>query len=73
MNGVDDGGPAFPCIKGAPSEYALGITLRDYFAIHADWGDVHHYSHDDCGRNLSRTKARYAYADAMIRERKDKK
>jgi len=66
---------AFPGISGPPSEYFEyneGMTLRDYFAIHADWEDVRHYATDDYGRNLNRTVARYKYADAMIVTRKAK-
>ena len=33
---INDGGPAFPGIIGPPSEFALGMSLRDYFAVHAD-------------------------------------
>lgn len=45
------------------------VDKRDYFAIHADWEDVRHYSTDGKGHNMSRVGARYKYADAMIKER----
>lgn len=45
------------------------MTLRDYFAIHADWEDVRHFSTDDNGFNIPRTKARYKYADSMLADR----
>lgn len=47
-----------------------GMSLRDYFAIHADWDDVRHYAYNDNGANISRTEARYKYADRMIEARK---
>ena len=38
---IDDGGPAFPTIPsyddaGYPSQDADGLSIRDYFAVHAD-------------------------------------
>ncbi|NTE87245.1 hypothetical protein [Agrobacterium rubi] len=76
---IDDGGSAFPLIPpvdetgraavGYPYPEP-GMTLRDYFAIHADWEDVRHYSTDGNGRNMSRVGARYKYADCMIAARK---
>lgn len=33
---INDGGPAFPTIDGPPSEYLKGLSVRDYFAVHAD-------------------------------------
>lgn len=60
--------PAFPHQKEDGSPY-WGMTLRDYFAIHAAWEDVRHYSTDANGCNIARTKARYKYADAMLAAR----
>lgn len=60
--------PAFPHQKEDGSPY-WGMTLRDYFAIHADWEDVRHYSTGSNGHNMSRVSARYKYADAMMNER----
>lgn len=60
--------PAFPHQKQDGSPY-WGMDLRDYFAIHADWEDVRHYSTDGNGHNLPRTVARYKYADAMMKAR----
>ncbi len=60
-----DGGPAFA------SENALGMSLRDYMAIHASDTDIDNqmviqkYSHP----KLTRRQARYIYADLMLAER----
>lgn len=70
-----NGGAAFP---GRPQQdpndvnkviHNNGMSLRDYFAIHAAWEDVRHYSTNENGFNISRTKARYKYADAMLAAR----
>ncbi len=67
MNGKKDI-HAFPFTETTHTADA-GMTLRDYFAIHADWDDVRHYSTDGNGHNISRTTARYKYADAMLAAR----
>lgn len=64
--------PAFPRVMerfNGTFENCDGMSLRDYFAIHAAWEDVRHYSTNENGSNISRTKARYKYADAMIAAR----
>ena len=38
---IEDGGPAFPTIpsydgEGYPSQDSYGLSVRDYFAVHAD-------------------------------------
>lgn len=38
---IEDGGPAFPTIptydsQGYPSQESEGLSVRDYFAVHAD-------------------------------------
>lgn len=64
------GGQAFPSDEG-PNKFE-GMTLRDYFAIHADACDVEDYRNKN-PRNgeysLTITEARYSFADAMIAER----
>jgi hypothetical protein len=59
------GGPAFP------SKYDSGMTLRDYFAVHASEEDIR-----QCivrGGSVTciadRTAARYRHADCMLKER----
>lgn len=59
--------PAFP--RSYVADGHNGMTLRDYFAIHAAWEDVRHYSTNSYGANMSRVDARYKYADAMIAAR----
>jgi hypothetical protein len=74
----DTGGPAFPGLH--PSQECRyqeeGMTLRDYFAIHATDADV--ISQGELLRVDSeyhllpdgwRTVARYMHADAMLKER----
>ena len=73
----NDGGPVHPVRiptggvhavdEPAPSELHTGISLRDYFAAHADeraWLQ-HHYESD----GISSVAWRYRYADAMLAER----
>ena len=43
MSTINDGGPAFP-VQDAAKWQAHGMSLRDYFAIHADMGDVEELS-----------------------------
>ena len=41
MSTIHNGGPAFPAEKYGPDQSGFdGMTLRDYFAIHSDIGDV---------------------------------
>lgn len=71
-----DGGLAFPSDgpDGTPG-YSGGMTLRDYFAAHATDEDVRWWriaAGTDTGKIIApatREAAKYAYADAMIRER----
>lgn len=44
-----------------------GISLRDYFAIHATDADIKKYLGGNTRR--SREEARYAFADAMLKQR----
>lgn len=45
-----------------------GMTLRDYFAIHATAQDIQRFLH----AGLTRAQARYAFADAMLKAREAK-
>lgn len=69
----DDGGAVFP----TPSAAISGIRLRDYIAIHASDGDIAELEKQRISRGSgpfhSRTQARYAFADAMIRARAEEK
>lgn len=71
-----DGGPAFGELKQVADRAIKqgGISIRDYFAIHANADEVtalqNHYlaeHEDDIG--LSDIQARYRYADQMLKER----
>jgi hypothetical protein len=74
---------AFPTIKDIDSHGKFinsdGMDLRDYFAIHANDYDIYKYMYETrVGSGISastqirtREEARYAYADAMMKARKD--
>lgn len=78
-NRVNHGGPAFPRSAAEHSQGGHyeqdGMTLRDYFAIHATNQDIEGYRDadlaDDGVVEYRRTtaQARYAFADAMIAAR----
>lgn len=67
--------PVYPRIEGNLTkqiEGATGMTLRDYFAIHADRNDVRKMWYDkegSLGREIKWPEARYLFADSMLRER----
>lgn len=76
----NDGGPAFPVDcnwqDGVPTSgvqtssktgMATGMTMRDYFAIHADRNDIAVVLSEH--PHLSLTQARFFYADAMLATR----
>jgi hypothetical protein len=72
----DASGPAFPVEHrdGEATHWHTGMTLRDYFAIHATPADCGAFlSEFDAahGRFINRTpsEARYAFADAMLKAR----
>jgi hypothetical protein len=71
----ETGGPAFPeaynnVVCGVnETEYSPGMTLRDYFAIHASENDMKYYSVDENGETFRPEVARYAFADAMLKQR----
>jgi len=70
MKTIDDGGQAFPGIIGPPSEFANGMSLRDYIATKAmptmlfDRGDRLPF--------IEAAKLSYEMADAMLAARKIK-
>lgn len=67
------GGPAFPTPYTTrdgdhySTEFEGGMTLRDYFAIHADRNDIAAMLSER--PDLTLPQARFAYADAMLRAR----
>lgn len=77
MSKANDGGQAFPICElvwDVHSGHTNGMSLRDYFAIHASDEDARsaalRYLSDHSGKELcSREMARYYYADLMIAER----
>ncbi len=76
MAEIKTGGPAFPVHPEIrENEPHAGMTLRDYFAIHATNQDIEGYRDadlaDDGVVEYRRTtaQARYAFADAMIAAR----
>ena len=77
-----DGGPAFPMHVHIQSDDLsavdeTGMSLRDYLAIHASDKDVDKYSQPGTEQVkgfvtvLSRAEARYRFADAMLKARKE--
>lgn len=81
MSKINDGGSAFPtphliAMNGEVVNIGAtgGMTLRDYFAIHASEGDIGLLISEMYEKEPRRTKAeiraeaRYAFADALIRE-----
>ena len=67
MTEKNDGGPAFPCISGSANYHQEGMSLRDYFAVHATEEHILHQP-----RAKSRQQARYMHADAMLKARWEK-
>lgn len=58
--------PAFPTTQYtngiSPTGHSNGMSLRDYFAIHATEADISQYLHS-CD---TREEARYAFADVLL-------
>lgn len=63
---VDDGGPAFPMVNELGVIHHSGMSLRDWYAGMALWGQLGRvgFSPD------AAAKFAYDYADAMLVERK---
>ena len=84
MNAPDNGGPAFPRPTGeiaGSHQYNRaqeGMSLRDYFAIHASESDIRsHQQFEEASYGGSsprprytREQARYLFADQMLLARK---
>lgn len=82
MSTIDNGGPAFPCQhEGSTRSDAAGMTLRDYFAVHAAEGDILCQAEIIRSGEIQkyglgilpdgwRVMARYMHADAMLEARK---
>jgi hypothetical protein len=66
---AEDGGPAFP-LNRYKSPYTEGMTLRDYFAVHApNVGDGLMWNQGESSVRIEAARA-YRWADAMLAERK---
>ena len=59
----NDGGQAFP--RAVLRDGCEGMSLRDWFAGRATWGDIKELVLN----GVSRKAAKYQYADAMLAER----
>lgn len=79
---IKDGGPAYPVeeYKGSEKILSGGMSLRDYFAVHASDSDIKEYLSEtksidglEYTNDRSISEARYMFADAMIEEREIKK
>lgn len=79
MSDPINGGPAFPLHPNASGQIDTGLSLRDYFATHANESDLYHVLPTHCDRDEwdkkhpntnPRTWARYKHADAMLEARK---
>lgn len=79
MTTINDCGPAFP-VQDAATWQGHGMTLRDYFAIHANETDIAiqaeliREQQGAAGKlrilpDDYRSKARYMHADAMLAAR----
>ena len=72
----NDGGPAFPQHYSGTDFQHIGMSLRDYIAIHASEDDIgsatkRWLDRPECTVNIcSRETARYYYADLILTERK---
>ena len=71
---IETGGPAFPAMDERQighNEYRYeGMTLRDYFAAHANEKDIASHQIDPrTGRFVTREVAKYRYASAMLKAR----
>lgn len=81
MSEKENGGPAFPFPVLHGNDSPEGMSLRDYFAVHASDEDVENVMHRnsewvDIGGyegylscKITRQQARYIHADAMLQER----
>lgn len=73
---INDGGPAFPYSALTPEGPQIygdskGMSLRDYFAVHANDEDIKSYYEPkeiSCN-SYARAVARYRFADAMLKAR----
>ena len=77
---IETGGPAFPTTQVDGGSDGIGIkdgiwhfpgmTLRDYFAAHANEKDIaRHQTDPRTGRLVTREVAKYRYASAMLKAR----
>lgn len=67
-----DNSPAFPIQETDKTHFMPGMSLRDYFAVHANEQDIasavsrHSHVTPNPHPNLTRSEARYAHADGML-------
>ena len=85
MEKLKDGGPAYPVVGangpyGSGDDVTIGMSLRDYMAIHADNYDIalimerdENVENTPIGRlaTITREQARYIHADAMLKAREE--
>ena len=64
-NPTKDGGPASP-VADISKTQCPGMTLRDWFAGHANETDILKHQSTPYGEVASREEARYLFADAML-------
>lgn len=70
MNNKPDGGPAYPVPGLHNNEYFNGMSLRDFFAIHAPMNVIVGCLFNPGGFDVEHlADAAYKYADAMIEAR----
>lgn len=81
MSAINNGGPAFPYVATSnANEVAFGMTLRDYFAVHATDTDIaaqinvlRYTQEKKTGSGILpddyMVVCRYMHADAMLRAR----
>ena len=70
---IEDGGSAFPYQHN--HRYAVGMSLRDWFAGQANEEDIRANMNfgDSCTLLIDRVAARYRFSDAMLVERSREK
>lgn len=68
---INDGGQAFPAPDTMHASGHDGMSLRDWFAGLATDEDVDYVVRDMAaiGKSMTRERARYMHADAMLAER----
>jgi hypothetical protein len=65
----NDGGLAFPVENIRSENTRTGMSLRDWFAGQATDADINGFIASKSWGQVSRSEARYMFADAMLAER----